>query len=150
MKILKQLNLFSLATRKFISSSEFIVANQIFYFYFLCMWNNKYIDDQLSFRLNAITKITIEDHPFTGGNFTQFYYYNSDKILVYNRKPDGTLIGNFVICELVKNDPKGAIEFNGRPNAWGKRLVLSKCGNTDSEKFNYISELLYQVIEQLK
>ena len=113
------------------------------------MWNNKYIDKQLSFRLNSITNICIEDHPFTGGNFTQFYYYKKTKILVYNRKPDGTLIGNFVISELVKKDPKGAIEFEGRPEAWGKRLVLSKCGANDLEKFNYISELLYQVIGQL-
>lgn len=113
------------------------------------MWNNKYIDKQLSFRLNAVTKIVIEDHPFTGGNFTQFYKYKDTSILKYNRKPDGTLIGNFVISSLVKDDPKNAVEFGGRPNAWGKRLVLSKCGVNDMEKFNYISELLFQVIKQL-
>lgn len=115
------------------------------------MWHNKYIDKQLSFRLNAITKIDIEAHPFTGGNFTQFYKFKGTTILVYNRKPDGTLIGNFVISSLVKDDPKGAVEFEGRTGSgtFGKRLVIEKCGENDMEKFNYISELLYQVIKQL-
>ena len=113
--------------------------------------NNKYIDGQLKFRLNAITNIKIEEHPFTGGNFTQFYRYKGEKIMVYNRKPDGTLIGNFVISALVYKDPKEAVEFGGRtnPGTFGKRLVIDKCGDNDLEKFNYISELLYQVIQKI-
>ena len=115
------------------------------------MWNNKFIDSQLKFRLNPFASIEIEDHPFTGGNYTQFYQYKDQKIMVYNRKPDGTLIGNFVISELVCDDPKEAIEFGGRTGSgtFGKRLVIDKCGDNDLEKFNYISELLYQVIQKI-
>ena len=114
-------------------------------------WNYKYIDRQLKFRLNAITKIEVEDHPFTGGNFTQFYKYKGETIMKYNRKPDGTLIGNFVISELVYADPNEAVEFGERPGkgTFGKRLVIDKCGYNDLEKFNYISELLYQVIQKM-
>ena len=51
----------------------------------------------------------------------------------------------------VKDDPKGAVEFGGRKGegTFSKRLVLAKCGENDLEKFNYISELLYQVIKQI-
>ena len=69
----------------------------------------------------------------------------------YNKKPDGTLIGNFVISRLVDNDPKEAVEFEGRlgKGTFGKRLVIDRCGDNDLEKFNYISELLYQVIQKI-
>ena len=112
------------------------------------MWHYKYIDSQLRFRLNALADIIIEEHPFTDGNFTQIYKYNGIKIMVYNRRKNGLLMGNFIISPSIKNDPKKAIEFHGRinPGTWGKRLIISKCGNNDIEKFNYISELLYQVI----
>jgi hypothetical protein len=112
------------------------------------MWHYRYIDTQLKFRLNALAEIKIEEHPLAGGNFTQVYKYNGIKILTYNHKPNGVLMGNFLINPLVESDPKKAIDFEGRVNSgsWGKRLILSKCGNNDLEKFNYISELLYQVI----
>jgi hypothetical protein len=116
------------------------------------MWHYKYIDTQLRFRLNALADIVIEERLHTGGNFTQIYKYNGVKILVYNRKKNGMLTGNFVISSFIIKDPKKAIEFQGRrnPGTWGKRLVISKCGDNDIEKFNYISELLYQVILSLE
>ncbi len=112
------------------------------------MWHYRYIDTQLKFRLNALAEIKIEEHPLSGGNFTQTYKYNGLKILSYNYRKNGILMGNFLISPLVENDPRHAIEFEGRKNkgTWGKRLILSKCGDNDLEKFNYISELLYQVI----
>ena len=116
-------------------------------------WDYKYIDGQLKYRLSAITKITIENnHPHSKGNFTQFYIFNGQTIMKYNRKPDGELIGNFVISGLVDNEPRGAIEFEGRTGkgTFGKRLVIDKCGDNDLEKFNYISELLYQVIQKIE
>ena len=117
------------------------------------MWTNVYISKQLKFRLAPLVKIKIEEeHPFTKGCFTAFYKYKDEKILAYNYKPEGTLIGNFVISALVKNDPKDAIEFDGRTGegTFGKRLVINKCGENDLEKFNYISELLYQVIKNFQ
>ncbi|HSD63106.1 MAG TPA: hypothetical protein VLB50_04880 [Ignavibacteriaceae bacterium] len=112
------------------------------------MWHYRYIDTQLKFRLNALAEIKIEEHPLSGGNFTQVYKYNGIKILTYYRKANGILMGNFLISPLVMNDPKKAIVLEGRTNrsSWGRRLILSKCGDNDLEKFNYISELMYQVI----
>jgi hypothetical protein len=112
------------------------------------MWHYRYIDSQLRFRLNALADIKIEERPLSGGNFTQVYKYNGVKILVYNHKRNGILIGNFLINSLVTKDPRKAIDIQGRrnPGTWGKRLIISKCGDNDIEKFNYISELLYQVI----
>ena len=112
------------------------------------MWHYRYIDSQLRFRLNALADISIEERPYTGGNITQIYKYDGIKLLAYNRRKNGMLMGNFVISPLVTKDPKKAIDFQGRknPGTWGKRLIISKCGDNDIEKFNYISELLYRVI----
>ena len=112
------------------------------------MWHYRHIDSQLRFRLNALADIKIEERPLSGGSFTVVYKYNGIKILMYNRKKDGILIGNFLISQLVIKDPRKAIDIQGRsnPGTWGKRLVIAKCGENDIEKFNYISELLYQVI----
>ena len=108
------------------------------------MWHYRYIDSQLRFRLNALADIIIEERPYTGGNTTQIYKYNGIKLLTYNRRMNGLLMGNLIISPLVTRDPKKAIDFQGRknPGTWGKRLIISKCGDNDIEKFNYISELL--------
>lgn len=116
------------------------------------MWTNDYISKQLIFRLAPLAVIKNEQRPFTDGNFTAFYKYKDEHLLWYNYRPDGTLIGkSFVINPSVKDDPKGAVEFGGRKGegTFSKRLVLAKCGENDLEKFNYISELLYQVIKQI-
>jgi hypothetical protein len=47
---------------------------------------------------------------------------------------------------VVNNDPKLAVEGLGRKKSWGKRVVISKCGETESEKFDYIANLILQVI----
>jgi len=116
------------------------------------MWTNQYIENQLKFRLKPVAEITTKRGPHSRGNYTQFYYYKNEKLLVYNYEPEGNLTGNFVISSLVKDDPKGAIEFDGRKGkgTFGKKLVLKKCGATDMEKFNYISELLYQAIKNFQ
>ncbi len=69
------------------------------------MWHYRYIDTQLKFRLNALAEIKIEEHPLSGGNFTQTYKYNGLKILSYNYRKNGILMGNFLISPLVEMIP---------------------------------------------
>lgn len=131
-----------------VDSEFFISFNYIYFLYHYNMWHYRYIDSQLRFRLNALADIKIEEHPLSSGNYSQVYKYNGAKILAYNRRSNGILMGNFIISTLVKNDPKHALGLRNQNSrgTWGLRLVLSKCGDNDLEKFNYISELLYQVI----
>ena len=115
------------------------------------MWDYKFIDKQLKYRLKTVNiKIVITERNFTGGLFTHIYWYKDEQIFAFNRYPDGSIRkNNFNIHPNVHFDPKKVAELDGRPKSWGKRIIIDKCGDNDLEKFNYISELLYQVIQKI-
>ena len=120
--------------------------------YFNPMWNQDFIDKQLLFRLRTNNiKIEIKDYKFTGGRLQHIYFYKSKQIFLYIRTPQGELNNNnFIINSILDFDPKEAVLFSGRKRSWGKRIIISKCGDSDLEKFNYVSELIYNVIKKFQ
>ena len=113
------------------------------------MWNQDYIDKQLLFRLKANNlKIDIKDYSFTDGKIQHIYFYNCHKLFLYIHYPNGELKNNnLIINSILDFDPKEAVLFNGRKKSRGKRIIISKCGDTDLENVNYISELIYNFIK---
>lgn len=110
------------------------------------MWHYHYstIDSELKSRI----KLHIETRDWKGnrGYKTHNYFINGNNCFFYNIHPDGKISGNVYIKYPVHNDPKLAVESSKRPKSRGKKVVISKCGETDSEKFDYIAKLILQVL----
>jgi hypothetical protein len=110
------------------------------------MWhyNSLTIDSELKSRIKV--QIKINNLKFNGGKKTHNYWINGKRCFCYNIFADGRISGNVYIANAVNNDPKFAVEGFGRKKSWGKRVVILKCGKTDSDKFDYIANLILQVV----
>ena len=114
------------------------------------MWSFHYsrIDDELLGRLKKKGfEFTVKDWKFTGGGTTHNYFINDKQCFTFACNPSGKISGNGYIAAPVKKDPRGAVLVQGRPKSWGKRVLIDLCGDTESEQFDYIADLIAQVAD---
>ena len=110
------------------------------------MWHYHYstIDGQLMSRIKYL--VETRNWRFTGGKFTHNYIINGNRCFFYLIHPDGRINGNVYIEHPIKDDPNSAVEIYGRKKTRGKRVLISSCGKSDTERFDYIAKLITQVI----
>ncbi|MDH5561848.1 MAG: HNH endonuclease [Deltaproteobacteria bacterium] len=106
--------------------------------------------DQITKRIvseveNNGMEVDYRDSSFTGENKSRNFWIDGTKRFGLTYKVDRSLMGNGYIDKFQFEDPKKAVVEKGREKSWGKRVVLSKLGDTIDEQFNYLLSLLQQI-----
>ncbi len=106
--------------------------------------------DQISKRIISKVKdigmeIYYRDSSFTGDNTSRNFWIDGTKRFGLIFKKNKSLMGNGYIDKFKFSDPKNAIEEQGREKSWGKRIILSKMGDSIDEQFEYLVFLFKQI-----